>query len=80
MVEGFKHEAFPKIELHRQATAQTWMYPTDASIIAVATDAADTLPRSAVMVLDINQPAAIADFILHWLAREYLYHRRVAHR
>ena len=80
LVEGFKHEAFPKIELHRQATAQPWLYPHDSSIIAVATDTWDTLPSRKVVALDINQPTAMADYILHWLAREYLFHRRVAHR
>jgi molybdopterin-guanine dinucleotide biosynthesis protein B len=80
LVEGFKHERFPKIELHRRATTQAWLYPQDSSIIAVATDAPETLPAPVAVVLDLNQPEAIARFILHWLAREYLSHRRVARR
>jgi len=80
LVEGFKHEAFPKIELHRLVTAQPWLYPQDNSIIAVATDTWDAMPSPGIVTLDINQPTAIAHFILQWLAREYLYHRRAAHQ
>lgn len=73
LVEGFKHEAFPKIELHRSSTAQPWLYPKDKSIIAVATDTWEEMPASAISVLDINQPADITRFILQWVAREYLF-------
>jgi hypothetical protein len=66
--------------LHRQATAQPWLYPEDSSIIAVATDTWEAMPSTRIVALDINQPTAIAQFILHWLAREYLYHRRVVHQ
>ena len=72
LVEGFKHERFPKIELHRQTTAQPWLYPQDNSIIAVATDTPEALPSPGIDVLDLNQPAAIVRFIQQWLAREYL--------
>ncbi len=62
LVEGFKHVAFPKLELHRPALGHPLLFPDDPDILAIATDAAlqqeTTLP-----VLDINQPAAIADFI-----------------
>ncbi|MFO7603418.1 MAG: molybdopterin-guanine dinucleotide biosynthesis protein B, partial [Gammaproteobacteria bacterium] len=36
LVEGFKHVAFDKIELHRRATGKALMYPQDHSIIAIA--------------------------------------------
>jgi molybdopterin-guanine dinucleotide biosynthesis protein MobB len=72
LVEGFRHVAFPKIELHRAATGKPLLYPHDASIIAVASDEPlDTqLP-----CLDINQPDTIAEFILETLAS----HRTGAH-
>lgn len=66
LVEGFKHEAYPKIELQRHELGKPPIYPSDDSIIAVAGNPPpeDTpLPR-----LDINDVAAIADFILRWLA------------
>jgi molybdopterin-guanine dinucleotide biosynthesis protein B len=71
LVEGFKHERFPKIELHRAALAQPWLYPQDDSIIAVATDNPHTMPQPTGVILDINVPEAITRFILEWLAREY---------
>lgn len=80
LVEGFKHENFPKIELHRQTMGQNWLYPQDKSIIALATDTWENLPEPGIVALDINQPMAIAEFISQWLAREYLFHRRVARK
>ena len=38
MVEGFKHEPFPKIELHRPAMGRPLLFPTDPSIVAIASD------------------------------------------
>ena len=66
LVEGFKQVPFPKIELHRKALGKTLLYPEDPDIIAVASDhPADCgeLPS-----LDINDTAAIAAFIVRWLA------------
>ncbi len=38
LVEGFKHEHFPKIELHRRDLKQEYLFPKDKSIIAIASD------------------------------------------
>ena len=63
LVEGFKHEAFPKIELHRPALGKPLMFPDDPCIIAVACDA--PLPVATELpVLDINQPQRIAEFVM----------------
>ena len=63
LVEGFKPEAIPKIELHRPSLGHDFLYPGDESIIAIASDAelsADTgLP-----LLELNNPQQIAEFIL----------------
>ena len=62
LVEGFKREAFPKIELCRPALGHPYLYPGDANVIALATDAAAPegcpLPH-----LDLNKPEQIAEFI-----------------
>ncbi|WJW74760.1 molybdopterin-guanine dinucleotide biosynthesis protein MobB [Thiohalobacter sp. IOR34] len=60
LVEGFRHERFPKIELHRAATGRPLLHPDDDSIIAVASDVAlaTALPQ-----LDLDDVAAIADFV-----------------
>ncbi|MET0116941.1 MAG: molybdopterin-guanine dinucleotide biosynthesis protein MobB [Sedimenticola sp.] len=66
LVEGFKHEAFPKIELHRPALGKPLIFPGDPDVIAVASDGelacTTELPR-----LDINDIASIADFVVDWL-------------
>ncbi|MBU0501211.1 MAG: molybdopterin-guanine dinucleotide biosynthesis protein B [Gammaproteobacteria bacterium] len=65
LVEGFRHEAFPKIELHRPLAGHPLLYPADPHIIAIAADAG--LPESPpIPLLDLNDPAGIRDFILGW--------------
>jgi molybdopterin-guanine dinucleotide biosynthesis protein MobB len=69
LVEGFRHVAYPKIELHRPSMGKPLLFPGDPSIIAVAADAG--LPVSTELpLLDINQPAMIRDFILRWLSSD----------
>lgn len=63
LVEGFKAEKFPKIELHRSGLGHPLLYPDDPDIIAVASDEALFLPDNLV-ALDINLPDSIAGFIL----------------
>lgn len=63
LVEGFKHEHYRKIELRRQGLDNPRLYVDDPDIIAVATDA-PLQPPTDLPVLDINNPAAIADFIV----------------
>lgn len=67
LIEGFRHEAFAKIELHRPSLGKPVLYPNDPYIIAIATDAA-LLEPSHLPVLDLNQPQQIAEFILAYLA------------
>lgn len=65
LVEGFKHEFFPKIELRREQLNKDFLYPEDASIIAIATDSPLTGNRKYrdINQLDINSPEQIATFI-----------------
>jgi molybdopterin-guanine dinucleotide biosynthesis protein MobB len=62
LVEGFKEERFPKIELHRNGLRSPLLFLSDDSVIAVACDVelpgTDRLP-----ILNINDIAQIADFI-----------------
>jgi len=62
LVEGFKHEAFPKIELHRAAVGKDLLFPNDPDVIAVATDSPLAQPTR-LPVLDLNDVEAIADFV-----------------
>ena len=63
LVEGFKPEAIPKIELNRAELNNPYLYLNDSSIIAIATDQVKP-PEGALPVLDLNQPDQIADFII----------------
>jgi len=62
LVEGFRHESFAKIELHRASLRKPLLCLNDVNVIAIATDAPlqTDLPQ-----LNLNQPADIATFILH---------------
>lgn len=62
LVEGFKHETFPKVELYRAQLGKPPLYPGDDSIIAVATDAEPPVP-TVLPVLDINNPGEIVAFL-----------------
>ena len=61
IVEGYKREPIPKIEVHRSAGHTPLLHPDDPHVVAVATDEAlDTnLPQ-----LDLADPAAVARFII----------------
>ena len=62
LVEGYKHLAFAKIELHRAALGKPYLYPEDPTIIALACDVAPSEALS-IPILDINSPQHIAEFI-----------------
>lgn len=63
LVEGFKHEPFPKIELRRSELERPEIHPEDPHVIAVAHDAPQHY-HCPLPLLDINQPRQIARFIV----------------
>lgn len=60
VVEGFKKSHIPKIEVWRKANDKPLLHPQDSHIQAIATDT--PLENCKVPVLDINNPASVADF------------------
>ena len=66
LVEGFKWEAHPKIEVHRQAINKPLLQPDYPHIIAVASD--KDLPKVNVPVLPLGDAVVITDFILDAVA------------
>jgi len=64
LVEGFRHVAFPKIELHRPSLNRDLISAHDVSVIAVA---ADEMIDTGLPLLDINQPENIVSFIMEWM-------------
>ncbi len=62
LVEGFKRDAFPKLEIHRTANGKPLLHPEDPHIVAVACDS--PLPAATVPVIDLNDIERIADLLL----------------
>jgi molybdopterin-guanine dinucleotide biosynthesis protein B len=68
LVEGFKSESFPKIELHRAVLGRPLRCQNDPDIFAVASDT--SLPSvKHIPVLDLNRAEEIADFIITYISR-----------
>ncbi len=61
LVEGFKRDAHPRIEVYRGAVGKRPLHPDDPGIVAVASDR--LLPDAGVPVADLNDISAIADLI-----------------
>ena len=66
LIEGFKREKLPKIEVYRASVGESPLHPQDPDIVAVASDqrVATKLPQ-----FDLNDVPAIAAFILKHVGR-----------
>ncbi len=64
LVEGFKQEPIPKLEVYRPENGKPPLFPERSDIVAVASNVAlaTTLPR-----LALDDVAAIADFVMNTL-------------
>lgn len=62
IIEGFKRDNHPKIEVHRAANGKPWLHPDDPLILAVAADIAP--PQGAPQHLALDDIEAIADAAL----------------
>ena len=62
LVEGYKRESFPKIEIYRVANGKPLLYGEDKFIVAVASDT--RLPDVKLPVIDLNDIDAVADALL----------------
>ena len=64
LIEGFKQEPVPKLEVYRPENGKPPLFPERSDIVAVATDAdiATDLPK-----LPLNDYAAMADFVMNHL-------------
>ncbi len=63
LVEGFKHEAFPKIELYRKELGRPPLYPDDDNVIALATND-EHAGDAGIPVIALDDPGGVADFIV----------------
>lgn len=62
IIEGFKRETHPKLEIHRAEVGKPLLQPEDDWIVAIASD--KPVPQSGVPVVDLNDIEKIADVIL----------------
>lgn len=63
LIEGFKMEDIPKLELHRKCLNRPYLYPDDSNIIALALDSDTAGTRHDIECLDLRKPAQIASFV-----------------
>jgi molybdopterin-guanine dinucleotide biosynthesis protein B len=61
LIEGFKTEQHPKLEVFRKSAEKTPLHPEDKHIIAIASD--QSFPHAGIPVVDLNDIEAVADLI-----------------
>ena len=62
LVEGYKGESHPKLEVYRAANGKPLLHPGDPAIVAVASDS--PLSGVRIPVLDLNDIEGITDILL----------------
>ncbi|MFZ0552202.1 MAG: molybdopterin-guanine dinucleotide biosynthesis protein B [Steroidobacteraceae bacterium] len=62
LVEGFKMESHPKLEVFREAAGTPPLHPDDRRIVAIASD--HPFPDAGVPVVDLNYIPAVASLVL----------------
>jgi molybdopterin-guanine dinucleotide biosynthesis protein B len=61
LIEGFRRERYPKLELYRAEVGKPLLHPGDPHVLAVA--ATGPMPDVKIPVIDLDDVAAIADFV-----------------
>jgi molybdopterin-guanine dinucleotide biosynthesis protein B len=61
LVEGFKSERHPKLEVFRAEAGNAPLHPQDPRIVAVASD--QPFPHAGIPVVELDDVAAIADLV-----------------
>jgi len=61
LVEGFKSERHPKMEVFRAELGKSPLHPQDPHIVAIASDR--SFPGAGVPVVDLNDIPAVADLV-----------------
>ena len=64
LVEGFKRERIPKLEVWRPAVGKPLLHPVDGAIVGIATDAPGELATSPLPVFGLGDIDEIATFVL----------------
>lgn len=69
LVEGFKHEAFPRIEVHRHALRKPYLFTQDSDIIALVSDT-NPMESCQLPCFALDDYEAITQFI-HAFVKQY---------
>jgi len=62
LVEGYKREPHPKLEVHRAVVGMPLLAPNDSAIVAIASDV--TFKEAPVPVLDLNDIEGIVEILI----------------
>jgi molybdopterin-guanine dinucleotide biosynthesis protein B len=62
LIEGYKREPHPKLEVYRAAVGKPLLHPDDPAIVAVASD--EPLPAARVPVIDLDDVERVADTLI----------------
>ena len=66
LIEGYKAEPHPKLEVYRAAVGKPLLHPDDPAIVAVASD--EPLPAARVPVVDLDDVERIVDILIRHAA------------
>ncbi len=66
LVEGFRRDPIPKLEVHRRALGQPLLCLEDPCVIAVVTDAPAEIPPG-VLALPLEDAGRVAAFVVDWM-------------
>jgi molybdopterin-guanine dinucleotide biosynthesis protein MobB len=72
LVEGFKGEDIPKLEVYRPSVGKAPLYPEDPHIVALASD--ERLPATTLPQFSLDDVDGIARFILERCRIEPMFH------
>jgi molybdopterin-guanine dinucleotide biosynthesis adapter protein len=62
LIEGYKREPHPKLEVYRAANGKPLLHPDDSSIVAIASDV--PLPARQIPLVDLDDVERIADILI----------------
>ena len=68
IVEGYKAEPIPKIEIHRPNLGKPLLSTADKNVIAIATDEPNRV-SSTLPLLELNNPKQIAEYIEQFVSK-----------
>ena len=66
VVEGYKAERHPKLEVYRSSNGKPLLHPEDSAIVAIASDVA--LPHARVPMVNINDTDGVIEILLRHAA------------